>query len=176
MSKRGGLHTRERLLALFAGVIIAGALLFFWIVAPLSKKIENAKADLEGKEAKLESMKRLLSRSASIDKSHEALRDFFPPDAEADTLTVLDELQLMASKLSLQLNLKPRGLRSENKVQYFEVELEVQGRQEPVLSFIDSLMRLPTVFLIDRLRVNNAPTRDHQLKGSILLRQVLVGA
>jgi hypothetical protein len=165
---------RERILAIAAGLVIGGFVIAFWIVQPLAGRVSAGRDTVEAQQTRLDSVKRLLGQAQHIEAAHTALSAFLIRDAQGfSTHAFLDRLEVLSSHYALQMNLKPRGMRVEDKVQFFEVELEIQGRQDAVLGFVDELMGLEALLTVERLRVANAPTREHLLKGSLLLRQII---
>ena len=169
----GPKKTHERMLAAMAVVVIAGAILGVWVIEPLIGKIGQARSEIEGKKTKLESVKRLIGESTRVNQEYQALAEFYEDQTGGVAPhAILDEIETLSSQLNLQLNLKPRGLKHDEDMEYFEIELEVQGSQDPMMSFLDELLRLRTLMLVERLRVTNAPTREHKLQANILLRQV----
>ena len=54
----------------------------------------------------------------------------------------------------------------------FEVELDVEGPQQGVLSFLDSILAMPKLIEIERLRIAIVPTKEQLLRANLVIQKL----
>ena len=161
---------RERRLALMAAMVLLSWGVVSWIVQPLWDRVHDLRLHVDTQLEKLEAVSRLLSQEPSVARRHQALASHL--HVESDEGSLLHELEALSSQSNLKLNLKPHPLKAEDRVSRLEVELDVEGSQEKLLAFLDALLGLPRLVAIERLRISSIPTKEQQLRASLLIQQL----
>ena len=164
---------RERRLALIAGVVIGCWLLVSWIVQPLWDRARDLRVRVESQTEKLEAINRLLAKASIIEHEHQQVAGYLTREEGREAQgAFLNELEALARTSGLQLNLKPRPVKPEERFSRFEVELDVEGSQERLLAFLDGLLNLPKLLVIDRLRLASVPAKEHALRANLVIQKL----
>ena len=172
-SPRVTLRPRERRLALVATVLIGCWVLVAWLVQPLWERLGDLRLHVDTHTGKLNALQRLLAQGPSIERDYEAYASYLQAaDEESAQGSLLSELETLSRRSSVQLNLKPRPGKGDDRVSRFEVELDVEGSQQNLLSFLDELLRLPRLVAIDRLRIATVAAKPNVLRASLILSQL----
>ena len=160
----------EQRLALMAALVLLSWGVVSWIVQPLWDRVRELQLHVDRQLEKLEAVNRLLSQEPSVARRHQALASHL--QVESDEGSLLHELEALSWQSNLTLNLKPHPLKAEDHVSRLEVELDVEGSQEKLLAFLDALLGLPRLVAIERLRISSIPTKEQQLRASLLIQQL----
>ena len=164
------LRPRERRLALMAAMVLLSWGVVSLVVQPLWDRVHELQLHVDTQLEKLEAVNRLLAQEPSVVRRHHVLASHL--HVESDEGSLLHELEALSSQSKLTLNLKPHPLKAEDHVSRLEVELDVEGSQEKLLAFLDALLGLPRLVAIERLRISSIPTKEHQLRASLLIQQL----
>ena len=164
---------RERRLALIAGVVIGCWLLVSWIVQPLWDRARDLRAHVESQTEKLDALNHLLAQAAVIEQEHQQIAGYLTREEEEQSQSAfLNELEALARGSGLQLSSKLRSVKPEERFSRFEVELDVEGAQERLLTFLDGLLGMPKLIAIDRLRLSSVPANEHALRANLILQKL----
>jgi hypothetical protein len=167
--------SRERRLALAAGVLIAGWLLTSLVVRPLWMRGRDLRVQVDTLHAKLAAFSRLVTSGPSVEQAYASYAGYVESgDEERARGLFLNELETLSRQAPIALNLKPRSVKQEERLSRFEVELDAEGAQPAVLSFLDAVLRLPRLITIDRLRLSSVPAKAGTLRANLVIQQVLL--
>ena len=78
----------------------------------------------------------------------------------------------MARRAGVQLGLKQRPKKPDEKLSRFEVELDIEGSQSQTLSFLDALFRVPRLIVIERLRLATVPGKEGALRADLVVQKL----
>jgi len=169
------LRPRERRLALIAAMVLLSWSVVSWIVQPLWDRVRELQLHVDTQLAKLEAVNRLLAQEPSVARRHEALTGYLHAEnGDHAESSLLRELEALSRQSHLTLNLKPHPLKSGEHASRLDVELDVEGSQEKLLAFLDALLGLPRLIAIERLRISSIPTREQQLRATLLIQQLTI--
>jgi Tfp pilus assembly protein PilO len=167
------MRPRERRLALIAGGLILSWAVVSWMIQPLWTASRAVQDDVAAQAEKLAALDRLMDQSPAVERAYAALAPYLEAGggegAEESLLAALEELSRAGN---LQLNLKPRPPRQEGRPDPFEVELDVEGPQEQLLDFMDSVLSMPRLIAVERLRLSSVPTNTRVLRANVVLQQL----
>ena len=90
-----------------------------------------------------------------------------PPPTKA-----ANEVEALSTRSNLQLNLKPRPMKREERMSRFEVELDVEGSQSNLLAFLDALLSMPKLITIERLRISSVPGKENTLRANLVIQKI----
>jgi Tfp pilus assembly protein PilO len=167
------LKPNERRLALAAGGLIGCWALLGWVVQPLWHRAGELRLRVETQAQKLEAFDRLLAQAPSVDRVYEGFSAYLEPGGEEQARSAfLNELTALSRRSNLELNLKPRPVRRDERTSRFDVELDLQGTQQDLLAFLDELLRLPRLVAIERLRISAIPTRSDLLRANLVIQKL----
>ena len=167
-------HSRERRLALMAGSLIGCWILVSWVVQPLWDRLRDLRLRVTTHEEKLSSLYHLLANASTIEGRYRAYAPYLQSGAdERSHAAFLGELETLARQADVQLNLKPRPPKSAGDMSRFEIELDAEGAQADLLTFVDRLLQLPQLVSIERLRIAVVPAKPDVLKASLLLHKLI---
>jgi len=165
---------RERRLTFIAVMALLSLAVVSWVVQPLWDHVRELKLHVDTQLEKLEAVNRLLVQESSVARRHQALAARLQVDqADQTEGSLLNELETLSRQSNLTLNLKPHPVKS-GQVSRLEVELDVEGPQEKLLTFLDALLSLPRLVAIDRLRISSIPTKEQQLRANLLIQQLTI--
>ena len=173
MKRMLAFRPRERRLALMAAMVLLSFGVVSWIVQPLWDRVHDLQLHVDTQLEKLEAIQRLLSKEPSVARRHQALASHLQVESdEGAEGSLLHELEALSRQANLKLNLKPHPLKAGEQTSRFEVELDVEGSQEKLLAFLDALLGMPRLVAIERLRISSVPTKEEQLRASLLIQQL----
>ena len=169
------LRPRERRLALIAGVVTGSWLLVSLLVQPLWDRAKALRLQVETQTEKLEALGRLLAQAPAVDREYQTVAPYLEVEGDDQAQSAfLNELERLSRRSNLQLNLKPRPLKREGRMGRFEVELDVEGSQADLLAFLDTLLRMPKLIAIDRLRLSSVPTKPDVLRANLVVQKLIL--
>ena len=167
------LRPRERRLALVASVLIGCWGLLSWVVQPLWEHLRTMRLQVEAQSQKLDALSRVLARAPSVEQEYHAVAAFLETgdqeQAQGEFLSALEDLSRASS---VQLNLKPKPLKSGDRLSRFEIELDVEGAQQNLMGFLDALMRMPKLISVDRVRISGVPGKPEMLRANLLIQKL----
>ncbi len=167
------LRPRERRLALIAGVVIGSWVLMSWLVQPLVDHVRTLHARVKAHTEKLEALSRLLKQAPSITQQYQQVAGYLTVEDDEQAQSVfLNELEGLSRDPALQLNFKPRPMKREERMSRLEVELDIEGPQDKLLAFLDGLVSLPRLMVIERLRMTSIPTKEHWLRANVVVQKL----
>jgi len=165
------LRPRERRLGLIAVVLIGCWAFLSWLVQPLWERARGLRLQVEIQTRKLDGISGLLARAPSVEREYQAVAVYLQAeDDERAQGNFLNELEALSRSANVRLNLKPRPVREDEHARRFEVELDIEGPQQQLLTFLDALLRLPKLTTIERLRIAAVPARAEVLRATLVLQ------
>lgn len=165
-------HPRERRLALGAALLIGCWGLVSWVAQPLWERTQALRLHAAAQQEKLVALRRLIAQAPTIEHDQQLLAAYLQPAAsESGEGSLLSELEALSRTADIQLNLKPRPAKREGHTSRREVELDLEGGQTGLLSFLDAVLRLPELVAIDRLRISPSPSREGLLRANLVIQK-----
>ena len=169
------LRPTERRLALVAGVLIGCWAIVSWVVQPLWDRVHRLRERVQMQTEKLEALTRLVRQSSDIERAYQHAAPFLRSAESGNTPEAfLHDLESLARQAGVTLNLKPRPLKEDERLARFEVELDVEGSQQSLMPFLDSLLHLSRLTSIDRLRLSTIPTKTDGLRANLIVQQLFL--
>ena len=167
------LHPRERRLALIALVTIGCWAVVSWLVQPLGERIRTLRLRVDTQTEKLEALRRLFGAVPSIERAYAGAAPYLTStNDEEGQRALLHELEAHSRQAGVQLNLKPRPVKLEERMSRFEVELDIEGEQPNLLKFLDALLGMSRLMTIERLRMFAAPAKAQMLRANLVIQAV----
>ena len=167
------LRPRERRFALVAIGLFLCWMLVLWVVEPLWHRVSDLRQRTETQLTMAQELNSLLAEAPQIARQYEALGGYLAvQSAEVSRGALFNELEGLSRSANVQLSLKPLPLKEEERLARFPVEIDIEGSPQSVLTFLDSLFRLPKLLVIDRLRLSAVPAKEDQLRANIVLQQL----
>lgn len=163
----------ELRLALFTvGLVVCWGVLSF-IVQPLMDRHRDLQLQVTTQQEKFEALAALMQQASVVDKHYQAVAPYLPSDNEDQAQhDLLNELEELSRQANLRLNMKPRQAKKEERINRFEVELDVEGSQQNVLSFLDAILTMPRLITVERLRIATIPTKEQLLRANIVIQRL----
>jgi len=158
-------------LAFVAAVILGTWAVISWGVQPLWDKAHQLRDHLEAQTDKLRAVSDLLAHVEAIEREHRQVSRYLAQE-DAEGSQFLDALEALARGSAVQLNLKPRPLKRDERLSRFEVELDVEGAQERLLAFLDELLRMPVLLTIERLRISSVSGKARSLRANLVIQKL----
>lgn len=167
------MRPRERRLTLIAGVLILCWAVVSWMIQPLWSTTRAIQQDVAMQAEKLEALDRLMDQTPAVERAYETLAPYLEAaGGEASEASLLATLEELSRSANLQLNLKPRSPRQDERLRRFEVEVDVEGPQEKLLGFLDAVLSMPRLIAVERLRLSSVPTNTQVLRANVVLQQL----
>jgi len=165
------LRPRERRLALIAGTMIGWWLLVTWVVAPLWTRASDLRHQVSAQTEKLDAVQQLLLAAPTIDQRHQQVAAFLTT-RQVEQGSLLHALELASRRNQLTLNLKPRPSTQDARFIRSGVELDVEGVQANLFTFLDTLLAQPRLIAIEQLRIASVPGREGHLRARLVLQEL----
>ena len=167
------LRPAERRLALIAMAVIGCWVFVSVIVQPLLAHRAEVRQRIQTQSEKLDALHRVLAQSGDIEQAYSQIAPYLDGTEDEPAHGVFfSELESVARSANVTLNLKPRPAKSEGRISRLDIELDVEGSQADLLSFLDSILRMPKLVAIDRLRLSTTPAREGILRANLVLRKL----
>ncbi len=166
---------RERRLALIAGIVISCWAFLSLLLQPLWEQVRDLRLEVQTHTDRLESLGSLLSRAPAIERDYQVVAAYLEEAGEGtgEQGTFLNELEALSRASQVRLNLKPRPVRVlDERVSRFEVELDVEGLQPNLMGFLDTLLRMPALIEIERLRISAVPVKINTLRATVVIQKL----
>ena len=160
---------------LFSALILAGCwAAMTWVIDPLWSRHEAVQSEVELRTEKLNALSRIIERSSAIERRYNAiapyLSNFSDLDSESEK-TLLEALEVLSRQLTLPLNLKPRpSPRKDAKT--FDVEVDLEGTQAQIFSFLDRVLSMPQLATVSRLSISAVPMKQGLLRANLIVQQI----
>ena len=164
------LHPREWRLVLAAACLIGCWVIVSWLIQPLWEQVRDLKLQITTKTEQHETMTQLLAEAPAIERAYQGIARNLQTKGEAGRERVfLSELEQLARIADVQLNMKPRPLKREERMDRFEVELDLSGSHAQLLQFLDALLNMPRVITLERLRLSAVPARQDTVQATLVM-------
>ena len=175
IKKMPALRPRERRLALIAGVFIGCWGLISGVAHPLWVRGRDLQAHMQTQSEKLRSISRLLASATTIERTYQQVAPYLElGDDDRVQRACLAELETLSRQSGIKLNLKPHPMRREERTSRFDVDVDVEGSQQELLAFLDTLLRLPRMMTIERVRIATVPARENVLRANLSVQYLTV--
>ena len=169
----GRLRPAERRLAMIAMVVIGCWLFVSTVVQPLRAHRAETQQRIQTQREKLDALQRVLAQSAQVEQAYQQFAPYLNgADGDSAPGAFFSELESVARNANVTLNLKPRPAKTEGRISRLEVELDLEGSQPDLLAFLDSLLQMPRLIAIDRLRLSTTPSREGILRANLVLHKL----
>ena len=169
------LTPRERRLALVVGVLIGCWVVISLLIQPLWNRLHDLSLEIETQGERVQALQRLVVERPAIDQQYQALSPYLERGSGAHLPGVfLQELEALSRRANIQLNLKPRPINEEERLSRFEVEMDLEGSQAGLMTFLDSLLGMPRLLLIERLRISSVPSRQSVLRANLVIQRLFL--
>ena len=168
------LKGNERRLAVIAAAAIGSWVVLSWGLQPLWTHAADLRLETESQTERLMKLTRLIQEAPAIEQDYSAVASYFSPQSgEQAHRAFLAELENLTRDAGLHMNLKPRTGKQETHQSRFEVELEVSGSQPQLMQFMDSLLALPRLVTIERLRIASMPSSQDTVRAQLVLQGIV---
>ena len=164
---------RERRLALLAGVVVGCWVALSWVMQPLWERLHDLRLHVQTRTQKLQALGRLLAQAPAIERASQGVAAYLKTDTgEGAQGAFLNTLEALSRHANTRVSLKPRSISQDDRVDRFEVELDVEGSQQELLAFLDALLQLPELIEVERLRLSTVPARGDLLRANLLIQRL----
>lgn len=175
--KRGvvGFRPRERRLILMVAAVVGCWAVVSWVVQPLWDRVQELRGHLHTQSEKLSMLNQWLAQAPPpTEESSQVASDTAPQNIEEERSAFLSELEALSRANHLQLHLKPKPVRREGQISRFDVELDVEGSQQSLLAFLDTLFGMRKLLSLERLRIASIPTKNDTLHAHLVIERLLL--
>lgn len=173
--RRVSFSTRERRLGWSAGLAVGTWACLTWAVQPIWDRVGELRLHVETQMERMAALGGLLERALVIEDAYERLADYVtvahPEEAQR---ALLSDLEQLSRSIGLRMNLKPRAFsQAEEDLGRVEVEVDIEGSQDQLLYFVDSVLRLPKLIGIEQVRIASVPGQEESLRGNLIIQQLV---
>lgn len=166
------IRPREFRLAMIAGGLIGCWAVVSLIVQPLWDRNSDLRLEVETRTERLSAVSRLLEQAPKIESNYQQIIPYLQGNDDTSQGAFLNELEALSRDSQVRMNMKPRAVKQEGKLSRYEVELDLEGSQEQVMVFLDSILKLPKLITVERLRLTSAPTREALLRANLVIQKL----
>jgi len=166
------LKPREKRL-LYAALLLAGCwAVVGFLLEPLWHRASALNHEVMLQTEKLEALNQIVQRSASIERRYQVIEPYLSEySEEAGARTLLEELEILSRRLTIPLNLKPRPA-PRRGAKTFDVEVDLEGSQKQIFAFLDNVLAMPQLILIQRLSISAIPRKPNLLRANLVIQQI----
>ena len=168
------LSPQERRLIFIAGIIFLFWMLLLHVVDPLWHRLGGVKQDIDHNLQVAQELKSLLQEGPTIEEQYQTVGSYLSPSTETSRSLWLEQLEALAQTHHVQLNLKPLPPKQEARISRFPLEMDAEGEQRNLLAFLDAILGMPQLIVIDRLRLSAVPTKESRLRANLVLQQLVL--
>lgn len=167
----------EHRLALIAAGLIACWGLVSGVLQPQWDRLSDLALNLDTHTQRYQAFANLFAQAPEVEARHEQVRAYLESaQAEGAQDRLLVELEQLSRESHVLLNFKPRPIKTEKNASRYELEMDLEGAQNDLMSFLDGLFRLPRLFTVERLRLSTIPTRAEVLRANLVIQHVTLPA
>ncbi len=166
------LAPRERRLALSAGILIVSWGVVSFLLQPLWSRGEELKSEAASQTEKLDALNALIAQQQTVAHAYEQVAAYLQPTEAGTQAGLLSELESLSRQADLRLNLKPRPGKRDAHGERLEIEVDVEGPQAKVLSFLDEVLTMPRLVSVERLRLASVPAKTDTVRANLILQHI----
>ena len=168
-------QSRERRLLLIGAAIAGCWALLSGLMQPLWDHLREHRMAVEAHTNKLDALGRLLTQFQAIEGAYVRLAGYLEQRGNEEARGVfLNDLEQLSRTAGVALNLKPRPLKMQDRIGRFEIEVDAEGSSEHMMAFLDALFRMPSLVIIERLRIAVLPSKGRLLRANLVIQRLLV--
>ncbi len=163
---------REKYLFIFTIVIIAGAVIYNFVLGSLFEKWTSLDNEIIAKKTALKKGLRLLEKRDAIVKKYN-----FYAKAPRNISNILSYIEKIAISFGIKTSdIKPRPVIRKDLYREYIIELQIQGSIDRINKFISELLKPPLFISIKRfdIRIPEANTSTSEVNGTLILSKFLI--
>ncbi len=163
---------RERYLFIFTIVIIAGAVIYNFVLGSLFEKCTSLDNEVIAKKATLGKGLRLLEKRDAIVKKYN-----FYAKTPNNISNILSYIEKKAALFDIKTsNVKPRPMIKKELYREYVIELQIQGSIDKINKFTSELLKSPLFITMKRfdIRIPEAETPVSEVKGTLILSKIII--
>jgi Tfp pilus assembly protein PilO len=142
------------------------------VVEPLWQRIQAVQTRARANREKIKALTRLLEQAGTVASDYQReVAEYVEPASQGEAAgeALLQELEALSRSSGVQVDLKPRPGKAEAQFTRLEVEVNLEGSQQEVLTFLDGVFRMPRLLTIERLKLSANPVKGDLLRAHLLL-------
>lgn len=161
---------REQRLTIIVVLLVGAWATLTWLADPLIARGDELKQQVESQTIKLGKLSALMASRSVVEKEYIQVEPYLQAALAQNNepAAFLSQLEELARKADVQINLKPRISRGRNKGGLV-VELELLAPQGRLFALLDTLLTMPQLVEIERLHLTPAPGNTRQLRAHLIL-------
>ena len=171
------ISAREKKWFYGAVIIIAGVLVYIFVVEPIWMKWKSINEEISSKEMKLIKNMKILAQKDIIGKLYGqyAGNIKMKGSAEEETATILREIENIARASQTRItDIKPQKIKDMEFYKEYYIELEAEGQISNLARFIYELRNSAQMLKVRHLRLNPEGSKSDQLKGYMIVTKILI--
>lgn len=172
---RAKFNPRERRLLVFAGVAVGMWFVFARFFEPLWERAQELSQQVASQSAKVDKLNELFAKRQAIDQEYQLIQPYVSEEApDADPATFLGELEALARRADVQVDLRPKPAVRRGDVTRVGLEIDLNAPQDHVLAFLDAVFNMPRLIEIKRVHISSAPGRSGLLRAHLVMEQLVL--
>ncbi len=169
------INPRERRLFLFAVLAVGVWFVIAQLLEPLWGRAKELSQQVESQSAKVDRLNELFAKRQAIDREYQLIQPYVSEDApDIDPATFLGELEALARRADVQVDLRPKPALRRGEVTRVGLEIDLSAPQDQLLAFLDALFSMPRLIEIKRLHISSAPGRQGLLRAHLVMEQLVL--
>ena len=163
---------REKYLFIFTVVIIAGAVIYNFVLGSIFEKWTSLDNGVIAKKTALKKGLRLLEKRDAIVKKYN-----FYAKTPKNVSNILSHIEKKAASFDIKTsNVKPRPMIKKELYREYVIELQIQGSIDKINKFTSELLKLPLFITIKRfdIRMPETEVPASEVNGTLILSKIII--
>ncbi|MCK5580299.1 MAG: hypothetical protein KAJ18_03410 [Candidatus Omnitrophica bacterium] len=175
MLKRVDFSKRERRISFFLVICVLAYILQAGVYKPLALKKKVLRQKIKTSEKRVRRAKRALRKGGDVSLHEKGLEGFKQKGTDEQVMSViLSEIEQEKAELDLRIaDMKPQKARKVGPLNYFSVNLTLDGEIADIMQFIYILQNPPHMLYVDEFQLSRGSARDSSLKCQLVLSRRL---
>lgn len=158
-------------------IFISLAFLDRLVVSPINGKIQQINRDIKLSEKQLGQYLRYLLQKERVSKEYQKYLQFVEKigSDEEEVAKIIGEIEELARRTKIYLvDIKPQSPKEIDFYKEYTVEIEIEGRLEPIVNFLYQINNSLQLLRAEKLRITLKEKEADVIKSSMLITKILI--
>ena len=173
------LNKREVIVLVITVTLVAGYLIFQFVILPMQNKGSDATNDIVLAQRKLAKNQQTIRQGSGVNEQYQKLVEFLGISGSegSEFSAMISKLEMLAKEANIHVvNVQPQRATTKEGIRNFPVELNIEGQWSAISKFLYLVQVQPNLFNIQELNIEKYSDTATSLRGRIVLSRVRVMA
>ncbi|MFH1776422.1 MAG: GspMb/PilO family protein [Candidatus Omnitrophota bacterium] len=157
------LSKTERILFITAGISLSILVLYYFVIAPLSKKTSMLNSRILLSEKKLKKFLRVLNNKDKISKEYDIYAPYLDVSSSNEEIQakMLEEIEYLAKTSGLYIiDMKPQPVKKIAAYRKYIVAVQAEGELEALVTFLHRLYKVKSLLDVEQMNSYTRSIKD----------------